>query len=204
MTMQVTTAHWTRTLTMDFWSQGKEKTLVRIVSPKKEEGTATLRCGQEIWNYLPKVRRVIKIPSSMMSASWMGSHFSNDDLVKEARMADDYTFELTFDGERDGERLVGISCIPKDGAAVVWGKVEVVARRTDYLPVRLLYYDEDLKLARTLVFSEIRELGGRRLPVRLAMTPADKPDESTVVIHTDFHFDVSLDDDVFTLRNLQR
>lgn len=98
MTMTVVTKHWKRTLTMQWWSKGKDRSLVRILAPKKEAGTATLRVGNDVWNYLPKVKRVIKLPSSMMSGSWMGSHFTNDDLVKESRMADDYTFKITFQG----------------------------------------------------------------------------------------------------------
>ena len=98
MTMEVVTSHWNRTLSLEFWSKGKDKSLVRILAPLKEKGTATLRSGNEIWNYLPKVNRVVKLPSSMMSASWMGSHFTNDDLVKQSRFADDYTFEVTRQG----------------------------------------------------------------------------------------------------------
>lgn len=200
MTMHVRTAHWERTLRMEFWSKGKEKTLVRILAPKKERGTATLRSGNNVWNYLPKVKRVIKVPSSMMSASWMGSHFTNNDLVKEVRMAEDYTFEITA----EKGRVVEITCIPKEGAAVVWGKVLVIADRETYLPVKIYYYDEDMELARTLQFDDIKEIGGRRLPVRLTVVPADKPSESTVIIHTEYTFDLEVDDSMFTLRALQK
>ena len=100
MTMTIVTAHWTRSLSLEFQSKGKDKSLVRILAPVKEKGTATLRSGNEIWNYLPKVNRVVKLPSSMMSASWMGSHFTNDDLVKQSRFTEDYTFQIGFQGKR--------------------------------------------------------------------------------------------------------
>ena len=204
MEMTITTAHWRRTLALEFWSRGEDRSLMRILAPKKEKGTATLRVGNEMWNYLPKVKRVIKVPSSMMSASWMGSHFTNNDVVKRDRMADDYAYEQTFAGEREGERVIEITCIPGPETAVVWGKVEVVVRRDDLLPLTIRYYDERLELARTMTFSDVAELGGRRVPTRLNVVPADEPDESTVVEYRALDFDPELDDGLFSLRELQR
>ena len=204
MTMTITTAHWTRALALEFWSRGTDRTLVRILAPTKEKDTATLRVGNELWNYLPKVKRVIKLPSSMMSASWMGSHFTNNDLVKESRMAEDYTFEQTFVGARDGEEVIEVTCLPKPDAAVVWGKVIVRVRRSDDLPLAIPYYDERMQLARTMTFSDFKTLGGRLLPSKMTVVPADKPTESTVVRYDSIEFDPPLDDETFSLRNLQR
>lgn len=203
-TMTVTTAHWKRSLSLEMWSKGKEKSLFRILAPKKEKGTATLRSDNNIWNYLPKVKRVIKLPSSMMAASWMGSHFTNDDLIKESRMADDYTFEITFSGARQGQEIVEVTCYPKPDAAVVWGKVLVRALRKEYLPLSIKYYDEDLRLARTMTFSQVSQLGGRLLPAVVAMVPEDKPDESTIIHYKKIDFDIDLKDDFFSLRTLQK
>ncbi|UCG11752.1 MAG: outer membrane lipoprotein-sorting protein [Deltaproteobacteria bacterium] len=203
-TMTVTTAHWKRSLKMEFWSKGKDKSLIRILAPKKEKGTATLRSGNDMWNYLPKVKRVIKLPSSMMADSWMGSHFTNDDLVKESRMADDYTFELTFYGEKDSQEIVEVTCRPKPEAAVVWGKVLVTALRKEYLPIFIRYFDEDIRLARTMTFSQVTELGGRRIPSVVTMVPEDKPEESTVIMYEKMDFNIGLDDGFFSLRTLQR
>ena len=203
MTMSVVTAHWKRTLSLELWSKGKDKSLIRILAPLKEKGTATLRSGSEIWNYLPKVNRVIKLPSSMMSASWMGSHFTNDDLVKESRFAEHYDFKITFEGKRDGEEVVELSCIPKPEAPVVWGKVEVVVRRSDYLPVVTRYYDEGLHPARSMTFSQFKKLSNRTLPTVMTLVPEDKPGERTEVVYEDISFDIPLNDEVFSLRNLQ-
>jgi outer membrane lipoprotein-sorting protein len=203
-TMTVTTAHWKRSLSLEMWSKGKDRSLVRVLAPKKEKGTATLRSGNDIWNYLPKVKRVIKLPSSMMAASWMGSHFTNDDLVKESRMADDYTFEITFRGEREGQEIVEVTCHPKPDAAVVWGKVLVTAQIKDYLPLNVKYFDEDLRLARTMTFSDVAQLGGRIIPSLVTMVPEDKPKESTVIHYEQMDFDIDLKDDFFSLRTLQK
>ncbi|MBU2490674.1 MAG: outer membrane lipoprotein-sorting protein [Proteobacteria bacterium] len=203
MTMRIVTEHWTRALTLEFWAKGKDMTLIRILAPEKEKGTATLRRENEIWNFLPKVNRVIKLPSSMMSASWMGSHFTNDDLVKESRMTQDYDFSITFQGEREGLEVVEITCIPKPDAAVVWGKVVVEVRREDYLPTRSLYFDEDMDLARTMEFSDIRDLGGRNLPAQMTITPQDKPGEKTSMTYESLDFGLDLDDAFFSLRTLR-
>jgi outer membrane lipoprotein-sorting protein len=204
VTMTVTTAHWTRTLEIEFWSKGKTESLFRILAPPKEAGTATLRAANDIWNYLPRVKRVIKLPSSMMSAAWMGSHFTNDDLIKESRMADDYTYEVTFEGSRAGRAIVEITCRPKPQIAVVWGKVIVAVDRDRFLPREIQYFDESQALARTLTFSDVAKLGGRELPTKLTVVPADKPGESTVLHYQSLQFDVPLDDQFFSLRTLQR
>ena len=204
MTMKIVTVHWTRTLKVEWWSEGKDKSLMRILRPKKEKGTATLRVGNDIWNYLPKVNRIIKLPSSMMSASWMGSHFTNDDLVKESRMAEDYTFELTFRGKRDGQQVLEVTCHPKPDAAVVWGKILVVVRPVDYLPVKILYYDEDMKLMRTMYFGDIGPLGDRVLPRVMRIIPEANPDEMTEITYERMTFDLVLPAGTFSIRSLKR
>jgi hypothetical protein len=203
MTMEIVTAHWKRTLSLQFYSKGRDRSLIRILSPLKEKGTATLRSENEVWNFLPKVNRVIKLPSSMMSASWMGSHFTNDDLVKESRFTQDYDFKIAHEGTRNGEEVVELACIPKPNAPVVWGKVEVVVRRKDYLPVLMRYYDEEFQLVRTMTFSNFKEMSGRYLPTVMLLVPEDKPSEKTQVSYDDIRFDVPLSDEVFSLRNLQ-
>jgi hypothetical protein len=203
-TMTIAAAHWTRTLTLEFWSKGTERSLVRILAPEKEKGTATLKVGTDMWNFLPKVKRVVKLPSSMLSASWMGSHFTNDDLVRESRMSEDYTSAIGFTGDRDGIAVIEVTAIPKPAAPVVWGKVVVRVRADDLLPVRAEYYDEQQQLARTMTWSEIGTLGGRRLPTLITIVPAAAASESTRVRWDAIEFDVDVPDDFFSLRELQR
>jgi outer membrane lipoprotein-sorting protein len=200
--MQVVTEHYRREMKMEGWSRGKDHSLVRILAPRKEKGMATLKAGRDIWNYLPKVDRVIKVPSSMMGGSWMGSHFTNDDLVKESRMANDYTYEITFRGDRDGREVIDLTLTPLPEAAVVWGKVTVTVLKEGWIPLSLGYYDEDMDLARTMTYSDVRNLGGRRIPAKIEMRPADKPGEHTEIVYHDIEFDIELSDDLFTLRSL--
>ena len=204
LTLSVTTVNWQRTLTLEQWSKDEDKSLFKILKPKKEKGLATLRVDKNVWNYMPKVKRVVKIPSSMMSSSWMGSHFTNDDLVKQSRMAEDYTFSITFEGIQDDEEVVEITCIPNKEAAVVWGKVEVVVYADDYIPLRMIYYDEDLLLSRTLEFTNIQKMDGKMIPTLMSMIPADESGESTTVKWEEIQFDVAIDDEFFSLRKLQQ
>ena len=203
LTLAVTTSNWQRSLTLEQWSKGNDMHLLKVLKPKKEKDLATLRVDNNVWNYMPKVKRVVKIPSSMMSSSWMGSHFTNDDLVKQSRMVIDYDFSITYEGLRDGVDIVEISCIPKKNAAVVWGKVEVIVYRNDFIPLNIVYYDEDLKLSRTLKFSNIQVLGGKKIPLQMKMVPTDEPEESTAILWEKIEFDIVIKDDFFSLRKLQ-
>ncbi|MBS2025903.1 MAG: outer membrane lipoprotein-sorting protein [Deltaproteobacteria bacterium] len=204
MTMKVVTKDFTRELTLEQWSRGKDQFLVRILEPQKERGTATLRNGNDIWNYLPKVERVIKVPASLMGGAWMGSHVTNDDLVKQSRLADDFKSRISFEGKRDGKDVIEVELVPRPDAVVVWGKLIVRIGMPEELPTGIDYFDEDLKLARTLRFSDVKKLGGRMLPARTTVVPADKPNESTEILYQSLEFDVPLDDSFFSLRQLQK
>ena len=203
-TMEVVTENWDRQMTMELWSLGNDFSLVRIQAPAREAGTATLKADRDIYNYLPKVDRTIKIPASMMGGAWMGSHFTNDDLVQESRLVDDYDIDLSFDGDRDGVVIWEFTLIPKAEAAVVWGRIEYEVRQADYMPLGVRYYDEDGELARTMEFSDFVTLGGRTVPRLMMMRPADKPDEHTSMRYENLEFDVDLDESFFSLRTLQR
>ena len=201
--MKVVTAHFRRELTLEQWSRGKDQALVRILEPQKERGTATLKSGPDIWSWLPKVQRVVKVSASMMGDAWMGSHFTNDDLVRQTRMADDFSAAVSFEGQRGGEAITEFTLTPRPEAAVVWGRLEVEVRG-DGMPTSIRYYDEELKLARTLGFSDYQTLGGKRLPAKLTVVPEGKPGESTEVLYRDLEFDVVVEAGFFSLRTLQK
>ncbi len=201
--MEIQSKHWKRILEAKAWSKGTERALIQIRKPVKERGTATLRAEENIWNYLPKVERVIKIPSSMMMGSWMGSHFTNDDLVKESRMITDYHITISFDGERSGTKVWEFTMAPVENAAVVWGKLVLEVRQEDYMPTWQRYYDEDGEMVRTMTFGDYRKLDDRLVPTLMEVRPTDTPEEYTRVIYQDIDFDVDLADEFFSLRNLR-
>jgi hypothetical protein len=203
MVMEISTEHWSRSLEMRIWSLGTKYALVRVVAPQREAGTATLKVGDEVWNYLPRVDRTIKVPPSLMMGSWMGSHFTNDDLVKESRMVDDYDITIGFDGERAGVPVWEFVLMPKPTAAVVWGKVVMQVRQADLMPTWARYYDDRGNLVRTMTFGDYRRFGDRLVPAVMTVRPEDKPDEHTTVRYRELAFDVPLTPAFFSLRNLQ-
>ena len=204
MEMSVVTSRWRRDMTLAVWSEGTEKVLVKVLAPKKEAGTATLKVGSDIWNYLPKIDRTIRIPTSMMMASWMGSHFTNDDLVKESRLVRDYDTKLSFEGVRNDQEVYEFTLTPLPQAPVVWGRIIMEVRRKDLMPLWARYYAEDGRLKRTLTFSQFREMGGRLIPSVMHMTPEDKPGEYTEMRYTDLKFDIPLPSDTFSLAALRK
>lgn len=202
MEMEIITPQWSRTLAMQIWSTGMEKTLIRILEPKKERGVATLKIGNEMWNFLPKTDKVIKIPPSMMMSSWMGSDFTNDDLVREYTFIDDYTFRLVRpeDGEVD---CYHVECIPKKGRPIIWGRLLTAVRTDNYLPVWEKFYDEKGRLMRIIRFKDIKTFGSRTIPSVMELEPQNRLGHRTVVRYVDFEFDCGVDEETFSLRTLR-
>ncbi len=203
MEMVITTPHWSRALSLEVWTKGTEKTFIVINEPKKEKGTATLRIGNEMWNYLPQTAKVIKVPPSMMMGSWMGSDFNNDDLVRETSMLDDYDFRLIEPSQKESGTLC-IEMIPHENTPVVWSKIILTVRENDYLPVREEYYDEKGKMMRLMEFKDVRRMGGKIIPATMELTPRNKVGNRTVVSYKKVDFDIPLRDDIFSLRNLKK
>ncbi len=202
--MAVVTDRWERNMKLSIWSEGTDKVLVKVLEPRREAGTATLKVESDIWNYLPKIDRTIRIPSSMMMASWMGSHFTNDDLVRESRLIHDYDIEISYEGDREGVEVYEFTLTPRPDAPVVWGRIVMRIRKADLMPLWSRYYGEDGLLRRTMTFSDFQVMGGRQIPARMRMVPEDKPEEYTEMLYQDLRFDVPIPDGTFSLGALRR
>ena len=202
--MSVTTPRWQRTLELRVWMDRPERSFIRILSPAKEAGIGSLRIKSEMWNYLPSIERTIKIPPSMMLQPWMGSDFTNDDLVKESSVVDDYSHRILGIEQADGAPVYRIEAIPKPEAAVVWGKLVYRVRKADFVPLGTEYYSERGELVRTMVYGNVRPIGGRTIPTRWEMRPTNRPGNLTVILLKDAQFDGPIDSEVFSLRNLQK
>lgn len=200
--MHIETPHWKRTLKMNMWSVGMERTFFRILSPKKERGVATLKLDNEMWNFLPKTNKVIKIPPSMMMGSWMGSDFTNDDLVKEYTFFSDYIFEKVKPGD-EKEGLTYIKCTPKEGLPIIWGHILIAIDEKAELPVWQKYYDEKGELVRVMSFKEVKTFGKWTIPSVLELVPVKKKGKKTVIRYIEAEFDVKVDKKIFSLRNLR-
>ncbi|HCR53307.1 MAG TPA: outer membrane lipoprotein-sorting protein, partial [Cytophagales bacterium] len=181
MKMTIVRPDWKREVTMKGWSLGTEYSLILITGPARDKGQAFLKRDNEMWNWQPSIDRVVKLPPSMMLQSWMGSDFTNDDLVKESSVVNDYTHSLDQDSVIEGKKVYKIVLTPKPDAPVVWGKVVCFIEKEDYNQLLVKYYDEDNYLVSTMILSDIREMGGRTLPTRMEMIPADNPKQKTVI-----------------------
>ncbi len=203
--MKIVNPNWERTMRMELWSEGMDKTFISILSPKKDKGIATLRIDREMWNFFPKINKVMKIPPSLMMGAWMGSDFTNDDLVKESTLMDDYNSKIVT-GEGADPELYVIEMTPKENTATVWGKIVITARKKDYIPLEQVYYDEKGNKMRVMTFKDIKDFNGRILPAVLEMVPLSKKKEGhkTLIRYIEADFDLKLPKDTFTLRNLQK
>lgn len=201
-TMRIETEYWSRELALEVWMDRPKKTLIRIHAPRKERGTGSLRIGDQMWNYLPKVERTIKIPPSMMLQPWMGSNFSNDDLVKESSYTNDYSHRIIAIDSVGGKTLYTIESVPKPGAAVVWSRL-VFRIRGDFIPVSLAYYGERDRLIKRMVYDQVRSLDGHRLPSHWVMVDAGKPKDRTVVTLHSLQFDKPMEAATFSLQRLR-
>jgi len=202
MTMTIHRPDWQRSMSMRSWTKGDKTSLVRVTEPKKDAGNGTLLDNNNMWTFAPKVNRIIKVPSSMMSQSWMGSDFSNKDISKSTDIIDQYDHTLLETREQDGHKVYVIQSIPHEEAAVVWGK-EVLTVRDDNILLEQQFWDQDGVLVKTMEALEIKEIGGRTVASIIRMGKLETPDEWTEMSVQDIEFDVSHPDSLFTLSNLR-
>ncbi|MBW2147342.1 MAG: outer membrane lipoprotein-sorting protein [Deltaproteobacteria bacterium] len=202
MDMVIHRPEWERKMSMRAWTQGEDKTLVLITSPPKDRGSGTLRLGRQMWNYIPAIRRTIKLPPSMMAQAWMGSDFSNNDLAKADSILVDYTHRIVRTDLRDGHTVFTIESTPKPNAPVVWGK-EILEIRDDYIFLSESFYDEEYKLVKVMRTEKIQPMGGRLFPAVWRMKKADRPDEYTLIVYRSLDFSPRLPPGLFTLQRLK-
>lgn len=194
---------WTREMTVKTWMKGSDYALILIQAPVKDKGTVFLKRKKEVWNWLPTLERSIKLPPSMMSQSWMGTDFTNDDLVKESSVVEDYEHSIAGDTLLDGRPCYIIQMIPKPEAAVVWGRLIVCIDKKDFLELHSRFYDEDGSLINTMNSFDIKEMDGRLIPTRIEMIPADKKNQKTEIIYKRILFNRLMDDAFFTMDKMR-
>ncbi len=202
MTLTIHRANWQRSMTIQAWSEGDKRTLVRVTTPKKDMGNGSLLKDGAMWTYSPKINRIIKIPSSMMSQSWMGSDFSNKDISKSTDLLEQYHHKLIDVSEAEGHKVYTIEAIPLEDAATVWGK-EILKIRDDNLLLEEQYWDQDGQMVKVLQAREIAQMGGRSVARILHMGKLRNPQEWTEMEVSSIVFDLDLPAGVFTLSNLR-
>lgn len=202
MTMTIHRPDWERSMSMESWTQGEKLSLVRVTAPRKDRGNGTLINDKNMWTFSPKINRVIKVPSSMMNQSWMGSDFSNKDISRTDDILDQYDHTLLSESVLDGMPVYEIESVPHEDSAVVWGK-EVLRIRQDNVMVDQRFFDQDGELVKTLRTLEFAEMGGRTVAALQRMEKQESPEEWTEIRIDSVEFDVTLGDNVFTLSNLR-
>ncbi len=204
MRMTVVRPKWSRAMEMKSWSAGNELALILVTTPARDKGTAFLKRENEIWNWQPRIDRTIKLPHSMMTQSWMGSDFTNDDLVRESSIVDDYTHSFIGEETIDGRSCHKIELIPHEDAAVVWGKVVSWIDKEEYIQLKAEFFDEDGYLVNTMYGKEVKNLGGKLLPSLLEMIPAEKEGHKTIVEQLNIVFDEPMPESFFSIQNMKR
>jgi outer membrane lipoprotein-sorting protein len=204
MSMQVVKPDWSREMKMKIWSLEPEYALVLITEPAKDKGTVTLKRDKEVWNWIPSVHRVIKIPPSMMLQAWMGSDFTNDDLVRQSSIVKDYEHSIIGEESYAGYDCYKIQMMPKPEAGVVWGKIITWISKDGYLQLRADYYDEDGTMIKSMLGSKVQKMGGRIIPAHWEMIPTDQPGQKTVMEYLSIEFNIKVDESFFSLQNMKQ
>ena len=204
MKMTIVRPTWTREIGFKAWAKGTDFSLTLITSPAKEKGQTFLKRQKDLWNWQPGINRLIKMSSSLMGQSWMGSDFTNDDIVRESSTVNDYTHHLeTTEKVREFD-CYKLILTPKENAAIVWGKVIMWVSMTDFVEIKTEFYDEDQTLVNTFNGYDIQTFGNRKLASRLEIVPADKPNQKTEMAIEKFDFDIAVEDSFFSQQNMQK
>src|SRR5690606_24157306 len=203
MKMTIVRPTWSRETKMKSWAKNQDYALILVTAPARDKGIAYLKRHNDIWNWQPRIERTIKLPPSMMSQSWRGSDFTNDDLVRESSITDDY--EQTLLGmEKVGDMdCYKLELIPHEDAAVVGGKLIMWISAEHFMQVNTEFYDEDGFLINTMTASDFRVFDGRHIPARMTIVPEDRPGHQTIVEYISLDFNREIPDDIFTIQNMK-
>lgn len=204
ISMTIKRPHWERTIRMKSWSRGSEYSLILITSPARDQGTVYLKKQKEIYNWIPSIERNVKLPPSMMMQSWMGSDFTNDDLVRESSLVKDYNHKLLGEIEIGGRKCWQIELLPKTDAAVVWGKIILHIDQAEYIQLRSEFYDEEGDLVNLMEGKNIREIGGRTLATITIMKPVAEPEKMTILEYHSLDFETTVPREYFTTQYMKR
>lgn len=202
--MTIVKPNWSRTMGMKVWALEPDYAMIYITEPARDRGTVTLKRKNEVWNWLPSAQRVIKIPPSMMLQSWMGSDFTNDDLVRQSSIVKDYNHKIIGEEKLNGYDCYKIEMIPKPEAGVVWSKIVTWIAKNGYLQVKADHYDEDNVLIKSFIGSNEKIMGGRNILTYWEMIPVDKPGNKTIMEYTTIQFNYKVDEAFFSEQNMKR
>jgi outer membrane lipoprotein-sorting protein len=204
LTMTIVRPNWSREIKMKTWSLEDDFSMILITAPARDKGTAFLKRNKEMWNWQPSIDRIIKLPPSMMTQSWMGSDFTNDDLVKQSSIIEDYTHELLGTEVIEERDCYIVELKPKEDIAVTWDRVKMWIEKEEFLQLKTEYYDEEDFLINTILGKKIQTLGDRVLPRLLEIIPADEEGHKTLIYYNSIKFDIKMKPSFFSIKNMKR
>tara|TARA_B110001454_G_scaffold106249_1_gene100003 strand:+ start:51 stop:794 length:744 start_codon:yes stop_codon:yes gene_type:complete len=197
MMIKIVRPKWSKEMTMKGWSIGEDYFTSVVLSPAKEKGTVFLKRENEVWNYIPSIERTIKLPPSMMMQNWMGTDFTNDDLVQRSSITDDYTNTVIGNEIIDGLDCWIIELIPNEDAAVVWGKLVMWIDKRDYMQLKTQFFDEYDEMVSVMTGKAIKNFDGKKLPAIIEFVPLDKEGNKTIVERLVWKFDIDINERFF-------
>jgi len=204
MVMEIIRPTWKRSVSMKGWGRGMDFSMTYITAPAKDKGQVFMKRKTEMWNWMPAIGRMIKIPASMMSQGWMGSDYTNDDILKESSIVVDYTHKINLEEIIEGYHAYKIEMTPKDDAAVIWGKVYKWITKDEFIQIKSEYYDEDNDLVKSDHSYDFKTIGGRLIPTRIEIIPADETGKKTVLYIKEMEFDMDLPESFFSQQKMKR
>lgn len=204
MTIDIVRPKWSKQMKIKGWTEGTKYSVSIVTSPAKEKGTVFLMRDKEVWNYMPTIDRTIKFPPSMMLQNWMGTDLTNDDLVKQSSILEDYTHKIIGEEPKEGYNCWVIELIPKEEAPVVWGKVLIWVDKLEYMMLQSDYYDEDDFLVNQMIGSDIKEFSGKKLPSKLRVIPVEDEGQETILTYDKLEFDIKISNQFFTTNYMKR
>jgi outer membrane lipoprotein-sorting protein len=203
MEMTIVRPTWQRTVSFKSWGKGRDLSMTLITAPAKESGQSFLKLKNDMWSWNPTINRMIKLPPSMMSQGWMGSDYTNDDILKESSIVQDYTHKIIGSETVSGYDCYKIQLDPNERAAVVWGKIILWISKLEFFELKASYYDEDGKMVKTHLMSDIKFMHDRKIPTHYEIIPEDKPTQKTIVKMLNAKFNIPLQDVFFSQQNMK-
>ena len=204
MTIKIERPKWNKTMSLKTWAKGTEYAMAYVKGPEKDKGTVYLKAENDVYNYLPKIKKTIKLPATLLSQNWMGTDMSTDDLVKLTQITKDYDAKLTGSETVSGRDCYTIVLAPKATADVLWGQLILTIDKKDFIQLKTQFYDEDMELVNTMIGSEVKAIGGKTVASKMIMTPARKPGYKTTVVYSSMQFNTSISSSFFTKGNMPK
>jgi len=195
---------YTREMTIKTWTKGTDYSVTLILSPAMDEGTVFLKRRNEIWNYIPSIDRLVKMPPSMLSQSWMGTDIKNDDLLENSSLIDDYNKKIVATEEIEGYSCYKIELTPKENVNSIWGQIIMWISKADYMQMQVQYYDEDNELINTFYGKSVKLMGGLKIPTENIIVPANKKGNKTKIVTTKRQLNIEVNDNIFTTQYMKR